>query len=66
MYLTKFEGKLRSSSVPEFVIFVYKYRVPIWVATPTGLVAMVIKVHVPTIYAPSSNLLFCGYEVIIA
>ena len=38
---TKLGEKLRSSSVPEFAIFVCKYRVPFLVATPTGLVAMV-------------------------
>ena len=37
-YLTKLGEKLRSSSAPEFTIFVCKYRVLFLVATPTGLV----------------------------
>ena len=40
-YLTKWRKKLRPSSVP---IFVCKHGVPISVATPTRLVAMVTKI----------------------
>ena len=42
-YLTKWTVKLRPSSVPEFMIFVYKRGEPFSVATPTRLVAMVTK-----------------------
>ena len=39
IYLTKL--KQRPSSVPQFMIFVCKHAMPIFVATPTRLVAMV-------------------------
>ena len=39
----KLREKLWLSSAPEFAIYVYKYGVPLLVATPTELVAMVIN-----------------------
>ena len=62
-YLAKLRGKQRSSA-PHIVIFVCKHGVPLLVATPTRLVAMVTKIGPKLDWDPNIHKIHCKWCLI--